>query len=389
MNRRHLPMVPPMAGRGAGGSAQDIAARQRAKAERLLASADRYQRGADGEKAVAEILRGLPPLFTVLHDLQVPDSKANIDHLVIGPSGVFVVDAKHWSQPLRVGDGMVFRGRYPIRKELDTVAWEAGRAAAVLGVPVHPVLCFVGSMLPTRTIDLPPVRVTTGEHLVAGLLAGKAGYDINDISRLTLLAQRHLPPAGDAKTVTNGPTPRTTPRRGRRPTTAATTSTSMPQNGRLGKARRARKTKVPEPLLLLAVAGALLAGAPTLSRWAGDAAPGLVERLLPESPAAEATPPSPAETPSVNGDFSCPVPGAGWTLTLHWPGDGAPGGYELATSADQVAWTPFATWTASAERAPTIANLGADTAVIVRARAAGDDRAPAGDGTFRSPPHLC
>jgi Nuclease-related domain len=33
--------------------------------------------------------------WAVLHDLAVPRSRANIDHLVIGPGGVFVIDSKH------------------------------------------------------------------------------------------------------------------------------------------------------------------------------------------------------------------------------------------------------------------------------------------------------
>jgi hypothetical protein len=33
----------------------------------------------------------------IFHDLAVPGSPANVDHLVIGPSGVFVVDSKQWT----------------------------------------------------------------------------------------------------------------------------------------------------------------------------------------------------------------------------------------------------------------------------------------------------
>jgi hypothetical protein len=48
--------------------------------------------GARGEEKLAEALDG----FTVLHDRRVPGTRGNIDHIVIAPAGVFVVDAKSY-----------------------------------------------------------------------------------------------------------------------------------------------------------------------------------------------------------------------------------------------------------------------------------------------------
>lgn len=49
----------------------------------------RWARGAAGERATAELLERLPlQRWAVLHDLKVPASRANIDHLAIGPSGL-------------------------------------------------------------------------------------------------------------------------------------------------------------------------------------------------------------------------------------------------------------------------------------------------------------
>jgi hypothetical protein len=43
----------------------------------------------------------------VFHDLAVPGSPANVDHLVIGPTGVFVIDSKRWRGRVRQGaDGL-------------------------------------------------------------------------------------------------------------------------------------------------------------------------------------------------------------------------------------------------------------------------------------------
>jgi Nuclease-related domain len=47
-----------------------------------------WRRGAAGERRTARLLSPLERQgWVVLHDLAVPGSRANIDHLVIGPGG--------------------------------------------------------------------------------------------------------------------------------------------------------------------------------------------------------------------------------------------------------------------------------------------------------------
>ena len=51
-------------------------------------------KGAVGEKQVGRELTRLPDGFCVINDLSTPNG--NIDHVVVGPTGVFVLDAKAW-----------------------------------------------------------------------------------------------------------------------------------------------------------------------------------------------------------------------------------------------------------------------------------------------------
>ena len=51
--------------------------------------------GADGEEAVAARLARLGPEWLVLHAVPVGDRGSDIDHVVIGPAGVFTINAKH------------------------------------------------------------------------------------------------------------------------------------------------------------------------------------------------------------------------------------------------------------------------------------------------------
>lgn len=54
--------------------------------------------GARGEEKLAEALEG----FSSLHDRRVPGTKGNLDHIVIAPAGVFVVDAKHYQGRIEI-----------------------------------------------------------------------------------------------------------------------------------------------------------------------------------------------------------------------------------------------------------------------------------------------
>jgi hypothetical protein len=52
--------------------------------------------GADGEREIIPYLKGLPDTYTVVSDLDFADSYGNIDHLVIGPTGLYAIDVKNW-----------------------------------------------------------------------------------------------------------------------------------------------------------------------------------------------------------------------------------------------------------------------------------------------------
>lgn len=52
------------------------------------------RRGAAGEVLVGQVLADLPREFRVINDLTTP--YGNLDHVVIGPPGVFILDTKNW-----------------------------------------------------------------------------------------------------------------------------------------------------------------------------------------------------------------------------------------------------------------------------------------------------
>lgn len=114
--------------------------------------------GANGETALGALLDPLRHEgMAVLHDRRLPGSKANIDHLVVAPSGVFVVDAKNYRGRVeRIDRGGWFTTDHRLyvggRDKTALVAGMAKQVRAVQGVlashftvPVVPVICFVRS----------------------------------------------------------------------------------------------------------------------------------------------------------------------------------------------------------------------------------------------------
>ena len=65
--------------------------------------------------------------WVVLHDLALPGSRANVDHLVIGPTGVWVVDTKAYRARLDVRWRSVLVGSVPLSTA--AVRWEAERVS--------------------------------------------------------------------------------------------------------------------------------------------------------------------------------------------------------------------------------------------------------------------
>lgn len=126
----------------------------------LLALADtppqhieRWRTGAEGEKATAKELRKLPAGWQVVHDIDI--GRGNVDHVAVGPPGVFVLDSKKLSGVVSVTAGVLsVRWRedpddgYTLPRLASRMRWLARtietrlRADAVEGLDVQPVVAI-------------------------------------------------------------------------------------------------------------------------------------------------------------------------------------------------------------------------------------------------------
>ena len=117
-----------------------------------------YRLGAVGEETVGARLDKLDPQkWLVLHDIILSESGTNLDHLVVGPPGVFSLNTKHHPKKKAVVTEKGFRLNGYRTNYLPVAASEAHKVARLLGtafgheVYVRPVIVVMGAELEVRS----------------------------------------------------------------------------------------------------------------------------------------------------------------------------------------------------------------------------------------------
>ncbi len=106
-----------------------------------------WSKGATGEKVAGFWLSRLPKGWYTFHDVPVGERGANIDHVVIGPGGVFTVNTKNLAGTVVISERACRQNGYRT-DYLPKSSHEARRAAKLLSaavgrdVQVRPVLAF-------------------------------------------------------------------------------------------------------------------------------------------------------------------------------------------------------------------------------------------------------
>ncbi|WP_435745040.1 nuclease-related domain-containing protein [Nocardioides sp. SYSU DS0663] len=133
-----------------------------------------WDAGALGEERLGHRLNELASdTLRLLHDRRIPGSRANIDHLAVTPTGVYVIDAKRYvgKRPALRVEGGILRprveklivGSRDQTKLVDGVLKQVELVRSVVGedLPVVGVLCFIESDWPliggaftTRGVDV-------------------------------------------------------------------------------------------------------------------------------------------------------------------------------------------------------------------------------------------
>ena len=112
--------------------------------------------------------------YRAMHARPIPESEEQIDHLVVGPSGVFAIDSEDWDKHLvvRAKKGtQLWHGPFSKKDRLQHAQWEAQRAADMISgeigkpVTVRPAMAVYGPRIPWDVATIRDVDVFSGPEL--------------------------------------------------------------------------------------------------------------------------------------------------------------------------------------------------------------------------------
>jgi hypothetical protein len=155
-----------------------------------------WQRGAHGERHTARLLRRLArDGFVIFHDLAMPGADVNVDHLVIGPTGVFVIDSKQWTgQVYQSADGLAWHNHYRLDRTLDTVGWETETVSRLLGTRATALLCVHRAQVQGGALHAQGVAIMSANRLRDALGQDRVLSDA-DVELVAAAARLRLRPA--------------------------------------------------------------------------------------------------------------------------------------------------------------------------------------------------
>ena len=146
--------------------------------------------------------------YIALNGRAIPGSDSVIDHLVIGPRGVFALDSERWDRRLPVrtaASGRLYHGPFGQEERLEHAVWEAAQASSLLGaslghpISVRPAMVIYGPTIPWTVASLREVDVLAGRRLRKYFRrqARQAGprLDADQIRQIHAAAAQALPPA--------------------------------------------------------------------------------------------------------------------------------------------------------------------------------------------------
>jgi hypothetical protein len=151
-------------------------------------------RVTSAQRSTRRRLKVLQPAgYLALNARTVPGMQAGtrsvVDHVVVGPAGVFVLDSERWDRrlPVRTMGGKLYHGPVNQEERLKHSRWEAHQAATLLSaelghpVKVYPAMIIYGPKIPWAVNKLQGVDVLDG---------GRVGTFFRRQTKAT--ARRHL-----------------------------------------------------------------------------------------------------------------------------------------------------------------------------------------------------
>lgn len=120
-----------------------------------------------------------PSGYLAVHARAIPGTDSVVDHLVVGPAGVFALDSERWDRRLPVrtvasdsaAGPVLYHGPFSQKSRLAHARWEAAQASKLLSadlgreISVHPAMVIYGPTVPWAVATLRGVDVFAGRGL--------------------------------------------------------------------------------------------------------------------------------------------------------------------------------------------------------------------------------
>lgn len=137
--------------------------------------------------------------YVILDGRHVASAHAAVDHLVVGPSGVFVVDRQSWTGQISTSaDAVYVDGRQrtgatdAVLRATSAVEQALGHELKPLGAQVHPVISFDGATNRGFEGTIGKVLLATARSVTKVIRAGQPALGPETVIRFSLAADRLL-----------------------------------------------------------------------------------------------------------------------------------------------------------------------------------------------------
>lgn len=139
------------------------------------------ERVAASEAEITRALRRLPDGWASFHDVPWPGRAGlAIDHVVVGPPGVFVIEAESWSGAIEVRDHVLTHDGRSREQAVDLAARAAIAVQGIVPGRCFPVVCFSG---PPMVAWAREVMVCSASTVLLKLLTLPARLSPDDVRR--------------------------------------------------------------------------------------------------------------------------------------------------------------------------------------------------------------
>ncbi len=169
----------------------------------LVSSVPAWRRPSVAERHTEGQLRKLERSgYRSLHARAIPGTDAQIDHLVIGPTGVYAVDSEKWDKRLPVrtqSHRKLFHGPFSKKDRLDEARMEATKAGELISqelgreITVVPSLAIYGPKIPWKVLKVREVDVFDGSRVRKWITRRERSLTEAEIEQIYEIGARVLP----------------------------------------------------------------------------------------------------------------------------------------------------------------------------------------------------